>query len=104
MSQIWVHCRCSLPIFAPGYHVPGGYRLMKDYRLFGVFFMWFGWGILAHAVPVETSSNGVLLRGELTEAVNKNPALLLVHGTLAHHEMELIKTLQILLEELGVTF
>ncbi|NKC11627.1 MAG: alpha/beta fold hydrolase [Gammaproteobacteria bacterium] len=54
---------------------------------------------VAHAAPVNIAHQGLTLRGELRMPSPGAPTVLLVHGTLAHHEMELINTLQDLLEE-----
>jgi pimeloyl-ACP methyl ester carboxylesterase len=57
---------------------------------------------------VQTEHEGLRLNGNLEGDVGTGPVVLLVHGTLAHHGMELIRTLQDLLAErdlpsLGIT-
>jgi len=59
----------------------------------------------AHAEPVTSSVDGLAVNAELVVASPgglADGAVLLVHGTLAHHRMELIATLQRMLAERGV--
>lgn len=63
-------------------------------------------GNAGEAVRIE--HQGLRLNGNLEGEIGAGPVVLLVHGTLAHHDMELIRTLQDLLAErdlpsLGVT-
>ena len=55
----------------------------------------------AVATPVSTQYHGLKLNGELVQPAQARAdrLVLLVHGTLAHHGMELISTLQTLLAE-----
>lgn len=50
---------------------------------------------------VQTEQDGLTLNGRLVEGEEDRPTVLLVHGTLAHHGMELIASLQDLLAERG---
>ena len=76
-------------------------------RLFALIFTILG--LLAAplaAKEVTISHNGLTLRGNLEPADGKSIAdgvLLMVHGTLAHHEMETIKGLQKNLKDRGVS-
>lgn len=59
----------------------------------------------AHAEPVTLQSDGRTLNGNLEVAAPDGlagGAILLLHGTLAHHDMEIIATLQALLAERGI--
>jgi len=58
----------------------------------------------ARAEPVERSADGLRLGGELVRAGEwKDGVVLLVHGTLAHHRMELMQALQTALKERGLS-
>lgn len=50
---------------------------------------------------VRIEHDGLTLNGRLLAGEAERPTLLIVHGTMAHHRMELIETLQTLLEEQG---
>jgi pimeloyl-ACP methyl ester carboxylesterase len=56
----------------------------------------------ALAEPVEIEAGGLTLEGELEQGDPGRPTLLIVHGTLAHRGMELIRNLQSLLAERGL--
>ncbi|HYH21197.1 MAG TPA: alpha/beta fold hydrolase [Azospirillum sp.] len=56
------------------------------------------------AEPVERTADGLRLGGELVRAGDlKDGVVLLVHGTLAHHRMELMQALQAALKERGLS-
>lgn len=58
----------------------------------------------AWAEPVERNADGLRLGGELVKAGDgKDGVVLLVHGTLAHHRMELMQALQAALKERGLS-
>ncbi|HEY0837470.1 MAG TPA: alpha/beta fold hydrolase [Azospirillum sp.] len=58
----------------------------------------------ARAEPVERTAGGLRLGGELVKAGEmKDGVVLLVHGTLAHHRMELMQALQGALKERGLS-
>jgi pimeloyl-ACP methyl ester carboxylesterase len=59
------------------------------------------WGT-ALADSVEIEAGGLTLAGELEQGDPSRPTLLIVHGTLAHRGMELIRNLQSLLAERGL--
>ena len=61
---------------------------------------------IAMAAEVSLSFRGLALSGALVLAEGKDPAdgiVLITHGTLAHHRMEIVATLQALLAERGLS-
>lgn len=53
----------------------------------------------AAAEPVQIEHDGLRLNGNLEGEIATGPTVLMVHGTLAHHGMEIMRTLQDLLLE-----
>ena len=63
------------------------------------------WAAGVHAEPVSIDHNGLRLNGDLSIADGKSPAdpaILLVHGTGAHHGMETISGVQQALLQQGL--
>lgn len=61
------------------------------------------WCSASVAAPTQIEHNGLILNGNLVaERIQEQPIYLIVHGTWAHQEMEIIVALQTLLEENGL--